>query len=75
MNGKTFTIKEALVLTTGILGRIELPVLMYDKVGIPIRKAIENINKCIEAIPDPKTDETEGQETMDESTEEETENE
>lgn len=52
MNEQKFTIKEALQITAGLLGQIELPISMYDKIGAPIRNAISNIEKCINAIPD-----------------------
>ena len=53
------TLKEVLIETHKILDGISVPVSLVREVGFPIVNAMENLQRCLDAIPDPPTEETE----------------
>ena len=53
------TLKEVLIETRAILEGISVPAGVVREVGVPIASALDNLTQCIEAIPDPPTEETE----------------
>ena len=50
MNNQKISIKEALNITVGILKDIRLPMDLFDEVGVPIKRAIINLNTCVDVI-------------------------
>ena len=55
------TVKRALEITVDLLGRIKVPVSMYEEIGSPIQTAIKNLKVCIDAhkeAPVPAPEET-----------------
>lgn len=53
------TLKEVLQETNRILEGVSVPVNLIRQVGVPIMSAMENLQKCIDAIPDPTPEELE----------------
>lgn len=47
---KTMTVEEILVDVRKMLGDIEVPASKIEQIGIPIAKAINGIQVCIDAI-------------------------
>lgn len=48
MNGMK-TVEEVVMETIMILKGIEVPVAMLDKIGIPVNRAVKNLEACCEA--------------------------
>ena len=46
------TLKEALKQTKNILSNINIPASMLKQIGVPIVNAIDNLDACINSIPD-----------------------
>ena len=44
------TVKKAMEATVQLLGRIAVPVALYDSIGVPIMTAINNLNIGLEAL-------------------------
>lgn len=54
------TIEEVLKITINGLKEIEIPVTMVEKIGIPVARAMQNLEQCVIAIErDSKTEESE----------------
>ena len=44
------TIEEVLKATADILKGIQIPVEMSEQIGVPVLRAIRNLNVCVDAI-------------------------
>lgn len=50
MERKELTVKDVLVDVIGVLGKISIPMDHFDEIGIPVKRAIDGLNMCVEAI-------------------------
>lgn len=61
MEKKDYTVAEVIVITADLLSRIEVPVELIEKVGIPIAISINNLRACAKVFM--KAQKNEGNET------------
>lgn len=51
------TVEDVLKVTADILREIQLPVELSEQIGIPVMRAIHNIDACVQAIVNGRTEE------------------
>ena len=44
------SLKQALIMTRNTLAELNVPVAMVEQIGLPVSRAVANLNACIEAI-------------------------
>ena len=44
------TIKEVLEITVNQLGTISVPVALHEQIGVPVARAMGNLQECLKAI-------------------------
>jgi len=70
MEQNTVTVEEVVRATIEILNDIRVPVGLVNEVGIPVARAVQNLNRCIEAWEREEAEQArkraEGQENADE---------
>ncbi len=54
MEEKTYTIDEVIALTINKLNAIQLPIALYDSVGLPIRQSVGNLKICLQMMKEAK---------------------
>lgn len=54
------TVEQVLEITARQLGEITIPVSLVENIGVPINRAIVNINACLEAMKNHKKECEEG---------------
>ena len=47
---ETMTVKDVLIATKELLGKISVPMSLIEQIGIPLAQGISNITQCIEAM-------------------------
>lgn len=50
MEEKNYTVADVIDITIQKLGAIQLPISLYDSVGLPIRQSIGNLQVCLQTI-------------------------
>lgn len=58
------TIEQVLDITIRMLGDIRIPGSMIEEIGIPISRAIGNLNECVKALNDASEPEPEPEDPM-----------
>lgn len=61
---ETMTVDQVLEITMNMLKEIQIPASLVEQIGIPVCRAINNIQECLTAIhaPKPEPDEEEPKE-------------
>lgn len=70
---ETMTVEDAMNITARMLSEIKIPVGMMQQVGVPIERAIVNINECVKALEESKARYEAEKEEAETESEEETE--
>ena len=50
MEENTMTLEDVIRITANNLRKIQIPVELIDSIGIPIRRNIENLQMCLDAM-------------------------